>query len=216
MLKKNLRRSARVFLNLRLHLSVPMERGEEFLGEGKTMDVSQDGASIVVDRDLGVGQTIKIRRVGASKEALARVVGCYQDHRSTGRVFGVALSDKESNLWDIVFPPAAGLEDAVLRSLLRCVACGRLEVSYLNEFESGFFLNHHSVARLCGHCGGWTTGLLLMEALPQVPTPPFLAVGRNSTLKMLSSRTCITAPINAFARKRWVAFEISLLETRSW
>lgn len=78
-------------------------------GEGKTTDVSQDGASIVVDRDLGVGQTIKIRRVGANKEALARVVGCYQDHRSTGRVFGVALSDKESNLWDIVFPPAAGL-----------------------------------------------------------------------------------------------------------
>lgn len=66
MRKKNLRRSARVFLNLRLHLSVPVERGEEFLGEGKTMDVSQDGASIVVDRDLGVGQTIKIRRVGAS------------------------------------------------------------------------------------------------------------------------------------------------------
>lgn len=98
MLKKNLRRSARVFLNLRLHLSVPVERGEEFLGEGKTMDVSQDGASTVVDRDLGVGQTIKIRRVGASKEALARVVGCYQDHRSTGRVFGVALSDKDGTL----------------------------------------------------------------------------------------------------------------------
>lgn len=67
MLKKNLRRSARVFLNLRLHLSVPVERGEEFLGEGKTTDVSQDGASIVVDRDLGVGQTIKIRRVGATR-----------------------------------------------------------------------------------------------------------------------------------------------------
>ena len=72
-------------------------------------------------------------------------------------MFGVAFSDKESNLWGIVFPPAAGLEDAVLRSLLRCVACGRLEVSYLNEFESDLFLNHHSVARLCGQCGGWTT-----------------------------------------------------------
>lgn len=177
MLKKNLRRSARVFLNLRLHLSVPVERGEEFLGEGKTMDVSQDGASIVVDRDLGVGQTIKIRRVGASKEALARVVGCYQDHRSTGRVFGVALSDKESNLWDIVFPPAAGLEDAVLRSLLRCVACGRLEVSYLNEFESGFFLNHHSVARLCGHCGGWTTW-----------TPPYGSIASGSDASVSGGR----------------------------
>lgn len=81
-------------------------------------------------------------------------MGCCQDHRSTGRVFGAALRDKESNLWDIVFPPAALLEDAVLRSLLRCVARGRLEVSYLNEFESDFFLNHHSVARLAGLCGG--------------------------------------------------------------
>lgn len=157
MLKKNLRRGERVFLNLRLRVFAPVERGDDFLGEGKTIDVSQDGASIMVDGDLGVGQIIKIRRVGANKEALARVVGCYRDHSSTGRVFGVALSHKESNLWDMVFPLAAGLEDAVLRSLLRCVACGRLEVSYLNEFESDLFLNHHSVARLWGQCGGWTT-----------------------------------------------------------
>jgi hypothetical protein len=154
-LKKNLRGSERVLVNLRLRVSAPAERGEEFLGEGKTIDVSQDGASIMVDRDLGIGQTIKIRRVGANKEALARVVGSYQN--SAGRVFGVVLSDNQINLWDIVFPPAAALEHAVLRSLLRCVACGRLEVSYLNEFESDLFLNHHSVARLCGQCGGWTT-----------------------------------------------------------
>jgi len=127
------------------------------LGEGETIDVSHDGASIMLHRDLRVGQTIKIRRVGANNEALARVVGCYRDHTSTGRVFGVALSDTESNLWDIVFPPSAALADAVLRTLLRCVACGRLEVSYLNEFESDLFLNHPSVARLCGKCGGWTT-----------------------------------------------------------
>jgi hypothetical protein len=156
-LKKNLRGSERVILNLRLRVSAPVERGEDFLGEGETIDVSHDGASIRLDRDLRVGQTIKIRRVGANKEALARVVGCYRDHTSTGRVYGVAFSDTESHLWDIVFPPAAGLEDAVLRSLLRCIACGRLEVSYLNGFESELFLNHHSVARLCGECGGWTT-----------------------------------------------------------
>lgn len=155
-LKKNLRGSVRVVLNLRLRVSAPAERGEDFLGEGETIDVSHDGASILLDRDLRVGQTIKIRRVGANKEALARVVGCYRDHTSTGRVFGVAFRDTESHPWDIVFPPAVGREDAVLRSLMRCVACGRLEVCYLNEFESDLFLNHHSVARLCGECGGWT------------------------------------------------------------
>jgi hypothetical protein len=110
-LRKNLRRSERVFLNLRLRVSAPVERGEDLLGEGRTIEVGQDGASIMVDRDLRVGQTIKIRRVGANKEALARVVGCYLDHSSTGRVFGVVLRDKESNLWDIVFPRAAWLAD---------------------------------------------------------------------------------------------------------
>jgi len=71
---------------------------------------------------FSVGQTIKIRRVGANKEGLARVVGCYKDPSAAGRVFGLALSDRQINLWDIVFPPAAGQEEAVLRSLLRKVA----------------------------------------------------------------------------------------------
>jgi hypothetical protein len=155
-LDKNLRRSDRVFLNLHLRITAA-ERGEDFLSEGQTIDVSHDGATIMVDRDLSVGQTIKVRRVGVNKEAVARVVWNYKEHASNSRVFGIVLTDSDSNLWDIVFPTAAGVESAVLRALLRCVACGRLEVAYLNEFESDLFLNHHSVARLCGQCGGWTT-----------------------------------------------------------
>jgi len=154
---KNLRRSERVLLNLRVRVSAPAERGEQFLGEGQTIDVSHDGAAIVLDRDFSIGQTIKVRRVGVDKEAEARVVGKYKDHASNSHVFGIALTENNVNLWDIVFPAAANLEKAVLRALLRCVACGRLEVSYLNEFESDLFLNHHSVARLCAQCGGWTT-----------------------------------------------------------
>ena len=155
--RKNLRRSERVFLNLRVRISSAAERGENFLGEGQTLDVSHDGAAIMVDRDLSIGQTIKIRRVGVNKEAVAQVIGNYKDQDSSSRVFGIALKDSNVNLWDIVFPTTADLDKAVLRALLRCVACGRLEVAYLNEFESDLFLNHHSVARLCGQCGGWTT-----------------------------------------------------------
>lgn len=144
-------------MNLRVRVSAPAERGEHFLGEGQTVDVSHDGASIMVDRDLCVGQTIKVRRVGVNKEAVARVVGYYKDHDSNAHVFGIVLTENKVNLWDIFFPAAADLDKAVLRAFLRCVACGRLEVSYLNEFESDLFLNHHSVPRLCGQCGGWTT-----------------------------------------------------------
>lgn len=168
-LNKNLRRSERVFLNLRVRISAPAERGEDFVGEGQTIDVSHDGAAIMVDRDLRVGQTIKVRRVGVNKEAAARVVGYYQDHASNSRVFGIALTESKANLWDIVFPTIADLDQAVLRALLRCVACGRLEVAYLNEFESDLFLNHHSVARLCGQCGGWTTWIRPYGYVPVSP-----------------------------------------------
>lgn len=163
-LNKNLRRGERVSVNLPLRISSTAERGEveDFVGEGRTIDVSHDGASIVLDRDLTVGQTVKVRRVGSDKEAVARVVGSYvvgnyKAHGSNSRVFGIALMNNGANPWDIVFPAKVELDKAVLRALLRCVACGRLEVSYLNEFESDLFLNHHSVARLCGQCGGWTT-----------------------------------------------------------
>ena len=41
-------------MNLRLRVSAPGERGEDFLGEGETIDVSHDGASILLDR-ISVG-----------------------------------------------------------------------------------------------------------------------------------------------------------------
>ena len=165
-LNKNFRRSERVFMNLRVRVSAPAERGEHSLSEGQTIEVSHHGASITVDRDLSVGQTIIVRRVGVNKEAEARVVGTYRDHASNSRVFGIALTENNVNLWDIVFPAPADLDKAVVRALLRCVACGRLEVAYLNEFESDLFLNHHSVPRLCGQCGGWTTWIRPYGQIP--------------------------------------------------
>ena len=156
-------------MNLRVRISNAADRGEDFLCEGQTLDVSHYGASIMVDRDLSVGQTIKIRRVGVNKEAVAQVIGNYgnsKDYGSNPRVFGIALKDSNSDFWDIVFPATADLDKAVLRALLRCVACGRLEVSYLNEFESDLFLNHHSVPRLCGQCGGWTTWIRPYGQIP--------------------------------------------------
>lgn len=171
-LDKNLRRSERVSLDLRVRVSGTAERGEDFSGEGHTVDVSYDGASIALERDLHVGQTIKIRRIGGNKEALARVVEYYKNSASGARVFGVALFDTRVNLWDIVFPLPSGLDKTVLRALLRCVACGRLEVSYLNEFESDLFLKHNSVARLCAQCNGWTTWTRPYRDFPAGPQDP--------------------------------------------
>ena len=152
---ENHRQSDRVFLTLPIRVLGAGSQGKDFLEEGQTVDVSRQGAAIMVDRELFAGQNIKIQRVGVGKEAMARVVSRIVG-RSQGHLFGVALLNPAANLWDIAFPAVADLEKAVLRALLRCIACARLEVSYLNEFEADLFLHHHCVSRICGDCGGWT------------------------------------------------------------
>jgi hypothetical protein len=152
---KNQRESDRVFLSLHIRVSCIAERGKDLWEEGRTVDVSRRGAGIMVDLELHPGQNIKIQRVGSGKEAMARVVGRLAGWSET-RVFGVALLDPAANLWDIAFPAAPDAE-VVLRALLRCIACRRLEVTYLSEFEAGLFLRHHCISRTCASCGGWTT-----------------------------------------------------------
>jgi hypothetical protein len=153
---KNQRESDRVFLSLHIRVAGIAENARDLWEEGRTVDVSRQGAAIMVDLELHAGQNIKIQRVGCGKEAMARVVGRLAGW-SEARVFGVALHDRAANLWDIVFPTAPDAEKVVLRALLRCIACCRLEVTYLNEFEAGLFLRHHCISRSCANCGGWTT-----------------------------------------------------------
>jgi hypothetical protein len=66
------------------------------------------------------------------------------------------------------------------------VARGRLEVSHLNEFEAHVFLNHRSVARLCGHCGGWTTWTRPYGGIPSGSDAS--ASGEDAELESLLNR----------------------------
>ena len=152
----NQRESDRVFLSLHIRVCGIAEHGRDLWEEGRTVDVSRRGAAIMADLEMHAGQNIKIQRVGSGKEATARVVGRLPGW-SEARVFGVALLDAAANLWDIAFPAAPEREKAVLRALLRCIACSRLEVTYLSEFEADLFLRHHCISRTCASCGGWTT-----------------------------------------------------------
>jgi len=156
--EKNHRQSDRVFLTLPIRISGVRGDGKDFLEEGQTIDISRQGATIKVGRDLFAGEIIKVRRLdGVGKEAMARVVG-----RVTGGsescVFGVTMLDPDVvNPWGVVFPAVASMDKGVLRALLRCVACGRTEVSYLDEFEADLLLYHHYISRNCEQCSGWTT-----------------------------------------------------------
>jgi len=154
----NRRQSDRVTLTLPIRVSYVRAQGKEFLEEGQTIDISRQGATIKVDRDLFAGEIIKIQRLdGVGKEAMARVVGRVAGG-SEGYVFGVTMLDPALvNPLGVVFPTVASMHKAVLRALLRCVVCDRMEVSYLNEFDADLFLYHHYISRICENCGGWTT-----------------------------------------------------------
>ena len=154
----NHRQSDRVFLTLPIRISGIRGRGEEFLEEGQIIDISRQGATIKVDKELFAGEIIKVLRLdGAGKEVMARVVGRVA-RGSEGHVFGLTILDPVvANPWGIVFPAVADMDNAVLRALLRCVSCERTEVTYLNEFEADLLLYHHYISRPCEQCGGWTT-----------------------------------------------------------
>jgi PilZ domain len=154
----NHRQSDRVFLTMPIRVSCIRGRGEVFLEEGQTIDISRQGATIKVDRELFAGEIIKVQRLdGLGKEVMARVVGRVA-RGSEGHLFGLMILDHTiANPWGIVFPAAADMDNAVLRALLRCVSCERTEVTYLNEFEADLLLGHHYISRLCEDCGGWTT-----------------------------------------------------------
>jgi len=69
---KNLRQSERVLLTLPIRISGAEEYGKEFVEEGHTVDVSRQGATIMVDRELRPGQNIKIQRIGYSRKPWLR------------------------------------------------------------------------------------------------------------------------------------------------
>jgi hypothetical protein len=152
---RNVRRSERVLLVVPIRISGEAGDGQKFSEDGQTLDVSRYGATISVGRRLQTTQNITIMRIAPSNQAVARVT---REISGLPRsVYGVEFLDQAVNLWDITFPPIADSEKAVLRILLRCLACQRLEVAYLDEFEAEIFLVQHNLPRLCSRCGGLTT-----------------------------------------------------------
>ena len=156
-LEKNHRQSDRVVLTLRIRVSGVRGDGKDFFEDGQTVDISREGATIKVGRELFAGEIIKVQRLdGVGEEATAQVVGRVEGG-SEGRVFGVTMLDPAAvNPWSVVFPAVADMDKPVLRAFLRCVDCDRTEVSYLSEFEADLFLYHHCISRMCEHCGGFT------------------------------------------------------------
>jgi len=156
-LENNHRQSDRVVLTLPIRVSGVRGNGKDFFEDGQTVDISRQGATIKVSRELFAGEIVKVLRLdGVGTEATAQVVGRVEGG-SEDCVFGLTVLDPEAvNPWNVVFPALADMDKPVLRAFLRCVDCDRTEVSYLGEFEADLFLYHHCISRMCQHCGGFT------------------------------------------------------------
>src|SRR6266404_9210217 len=120
-LENNHRQSDRVVLTLPIRVSGVRGNGKDFFEDGQTVDISRQGATIKVSRELFAGEIIRVQRLdGVGKEATAQVVGRVAEE-SEGCVFGVTILDPAAvNLWSVVFPAVPGMDKPVLRAFLRC------------------------------------------------------------------------------------------------
>ena len=126
MLKKNLRRGERVFLNLRLRVFAPVERGDDFLGEGKTIDVSD-------------------------QRSRAETVGCIRNLSLGNEVVLVSgLAREGVNFFSSNhYPEGASIEMAIpytskapnVFSLVRIVAARREKNGSLTEYRAAYLVS---------------------------------------------------------------------------
>jgi hypothetical protein len=125
--------------------------GRAFSEEARTLEVSRNGALILVNRNLTSQEEILIHREPTGREAPARIVGQVRKEPE-GFVYGVTLLDPSINLWDINFVPLTQAERAVGRTLLECSKCRLREVVYLEEFETEVYKANRCIYRTCKRC----------------------------------------------------------------
>jgi hypothetical protein len=145
----------------RIALAIPVEvvgrdlQDQEFKEKGRTVVISRHGATVLLNRMLAADQEIALRAIPTGREAVVRVVGQI-GVEAEGRVYGMALLDVNTNLWDIYFPPREEFDQAAGRALLECGGCHVRQVALMNELEVQVFEANRSLSRFCARCSQQT------------------------------------------------------------
>jgi hypothetical protein len=168
---ERLRRSDRISISIPVEIFGADFSGEHFIEQSKTVLISRHGATVIVSRKLGADLELIIRRPGAKKEALVRVVGQIGGQPG-GYIYGLALLDQSINLWNIYFPSLAESERAVGRALLECSRCKNREVVYMDEVESEVYEANLCLQRVCSACGDSAIWRPTPNVLPVEIPPP--------------------------------------------
>jgi hypothetical protein len=145
------RSTDRVAIVIQIQIFGADVEGLAYSEEARTLEVSRNGALILVNRNLTPQEEIMIRRKRTGKEAPAQIVGQVRKEPD-GFVYGVTLLDPSINLWDINFIPLSESERPVARTLLECAKCRLREVVYLEEFEAEVYHANRYIYHPCKRC----------------------------------------------------------------
>lgn len=141
----------RVALSIQIRIFGTDGEGRTFIEDGRTVEVSRHGATILANRSLPPREEILVRRMLTGEETPAQIVGQLR-REAEGLVYGVKFLDPNINLWAIDFPPLSEADKAVGRTLLECAKCRLREVVYLEEFEAEVYRANRSLYRPCKRC----------------------------------------------------------------
>ena len=154
--------------------------GRAFVENAQTLEISRNGALIVIARNLTPQEEVLVQSERTHKESPAQVVG-HVRRQAEGFVYGLKLLDSTVNLWDVEFVPLVGGEEPVGRMLLECAKCALREVVHFEEFETEVYYANRYIyhdCRRCRECTIWkeadyeASERRVKSAPPPAPPPP--------------------------------------------
>lgn len=145
----------------RISIAMPIQvfgteiTGQDFMEMTQTQVLCRDGAAIISSHRLAPMQQITVRNLATGAEAPARIIG-EMSSRPECRIYGIALLDPESGLWNVNFPWSADSENARFQRWLECNACEGRELASLSALECDVFQANRQLTRHCKRCGDHT------------------------------------------------------------
>jgi hypothetical protein len=97
------RRTLRVSLALPVLVHGKNDMGEKFCYKGITRSVNRQGALVLMDEAVVVGQELMVVNENTSRPAETRVV-CVKKERDGKHLVGLEFVNPDTNLWKMTFP----------------------------------------------------------------------------------------------------------------
>ncbi len=145
------RRTDRVEVAIPIEVSGSDATGQYFFDRTETLVISQNGATIVLDRKLMPEQDLRLRNLKNNRETEVHIIGFITRHPK-GDVYGAKFHQPGDNIWDIEFPPISDAKDAAYHLVMECISCATRQVAYLDELEAEVFRAGGVLRRKCNKC----------------------------------------------------------------